>query len=185
MPRVPRKDGTDRRPRSDSALMSLPDDRQRELFDFCDGLRSEGLRTIRERLGAEKGVTVSLGTLSNWLNWYSLRAKVQGVAAMADDLARILKETPGLDLDDAKIMRTAQAFFEARAMQENDAETYVKLAGVRRGTAEIQIKQRRLSLEEKKLRQAEAAKDVTKDTTLTPEEKEMRYREIFGLGANK
>ena len=70
-------------------------------------------------------------------------------------------------------------------MQENDAETYVKLAGVRRGTAEIQIKQRRLSLEEKKLRQAEAAKDVTKDTTLTPEEKEMRYREIFGLGAKK
>ena len=30
-------------------------------------------------------------------------------------------------------------------------------------------------------RQAEAAEQVTKSTTLTPEEKEIRYREIFGL----
>ena len=156
MPRVPRQDGTDRRPRSDSALMSLPDDRQRELFDFCDGHRADGLRKIRLLLQEEQGVTVSLSTLSNWLNWYSLRAKVQGVAAMADDLAKILKETPGLKLDDATVMRTAQAFFEAKAMQENDADTYVKLAGVRRGTADLRIRERRIRLEEDKVAQAKA-----------------------------
>ncbi len=180
MPRVPRQDGTDRRPRSDSALMSLPDERQRELFDFCDGHRADGLRKIRVMLQEEQGVTVSLSTLSNWLNWYALRSKVQGVAAMADDLARILKETPGLDLDDAKIMRTAQAFFEAKAMQENDAETYVKLAGVRRGTAELKIKAKRIDLEERKLRQADDAKGIAEDKTLTPEEKELRLKRVFG-----
>jgi hypothetical protein len=185
MPSKPRQDGTDRRPRSDSALMSLPDDRQRELFDFCDGHRKDGLRKIRELLKDEQGVDVSLSTLSNWLNWYSLRAKIGNVSAMADDLARILKERPDLNLDDATIMRAAQAFFEAKAMQESDAETYVKLAGVRKGTAEIRIKERRIKIEEQKLRQAEAAKEVAKDTSLTPEQKEMRYREIFGLGAKK
>ena len=87
MPKVPRKDETDRRPRSDAVLMSLPEDRQRELFDFVDGHRADGLRKIRVMLQEEQGLTVSLATLSNWLNWYSLRAKVQGVAAMADDLA--------------------------------------------------------------------------------------------------
>ena len=181
MPTKPRNDGTERRPRSDSALMSLPDDRQRELFDFCDGHRKDGLRKIRELLKDEQGVEVSLGTLSNWLNWYSLRSKLANVSEMADSVARILKETPGLDLDDAKIMRAAQAFFEAKAMQENDAGTYVRLAGVRRGTAELKLKAKKLDLEERKLRQAEAAEQVTKSTTLTPEEKEIRYREIFGL----
>lgn len=182
MPTKPRNDGTDRRPRSDSALMSLPEDRQRELFDFCDGHRKDGLRKIRDLLKDEQGVTVSLATLSNWLNWYALRAKIGNVAAMADDLARILKERPDLNLDDATIMRAAQAFFEARSMQEGDAKTYVALAGVRRGTAEIRLKERRIALEERKLRQAEAAEQVAKNPTLTPEQKDMRYREIFGLG---
>lgn len=146
MPRVPRKNGTERRPRSDSVLMSLPDDRQRELFDFCDGLRSEGLRAIRAKLSSEKGVKVGLATLSNFLNWYSLKSKLGSVSEMADSVARILKETPDLDLSDDKIMRAAQAFFEARAMQESDAETYVKLAGVRRGSAELKLKQRQADL---------------------------------------
>lgn len=170
MPRVPRQDGTDRRPRSDSALMSLPDERQRELFDFCDGHRKDGLRKIRELLKDEQGVEVSIGTLSNWLNWYSLRSKLANVSEMADSVARILKETPGLDLDDAKIMRAAQAFFEAKAMQENDAGTYVRLAGVRRGTAEIRIKERRLTLEEKKFAAVRAAVDnAVKTGALTVE----------------
>ena len=182
MPRVPRQDGTDRRPRSDSALMSLPDDRQRELFDFVDGHRADGLRKVRLLLQEEQGVTVSLSTLSNWLNWYSLRAKVQGVAAMADDLARILKETPGLKLDDATIMRTAQAFFEAKAMQENDAETYVKLAGVRRGTAELRIKERRIKIEEQKLAREEQVEQVIK-SDLSPEEQKKKLLAIYGMGA--
>lgn len=185
MPRVPRKDGSDRRPRSDSILMSLPDDRQRELFDFCDGLRTEGLRAMREKLDAEKGVKVSLGTLSNWLNWYSLKSKMQSVAEMADDLARILKETPGIDLTDDGVMRAAQAYFEMRSMKENDSGLFVKMAKVRKGTAEIRLKERRLTLEEKKARQADDAKEVTKNSSLSPEEKEQRYREIFGLGAKK
>lgn len=180
MPRVPRQDGTDRRPRSDSALMSLPDERQRELFDFCDGHRADGLRKVRLLLQEEQGVTVSLSTLSNWLNWYSLRAKVQGVAAMADDLARILKETPGLDLDDATVMRTAQAFFEAKAMQENDAETYVKLAGVRRGTAELRIKELRIKIEEQKLAREEQVEQVIK-SDLSPEEQKRKLMAIYGM----
>ena len=181
MPRVPRQDGTDRRPRSDSALMSLPDDRQAELFDFVDGHRAEGLRKIRVMLQEEQGVTVSLSTLSIWLNWYSLRAKVQSVAAMADDLARILKETPGLKLDDATIMRTAQAFFEAKAMQENDAETYVKLAGVRRGTAELKIKARRIAIEEEKLRREQQVEQVVK-SDLSPDEQKKKLLAIYGMG---
>lgn len=183
MPRTPRNDGTERRPRSDSALMSLPDERQRELFDFCDGLRTEGLRAIREKLDAEKGVKVSLSTLSNFLNWYSLKSKMRSVAEMADDLARILKETPGINLTDDGVMKAAQAYFEMQSMKENDAGLFVKMAKVRKGTAELRIQERRVRIEEQKLRQAEAAKEVTKDASLTPEEKEMRYLEIFGLGA--
>ena len=185
MPRVPRQDGTDRRPRSDSALMSLPDDRQRELFDFCDGLRTEGLRAIREKLDAEKGVKVSLSTLSNWLNWFSMRSRFSMVAETSDFIARIMKETPGLKIEDEQVMKAAEAYFTAKSLKESDCDTYVKMMGVRKGTAEIRIKERRLTLEEKKARQAEAAKEVTKDASLSPEEKEMRYREIFGLGAKK
>lgn len=185
MPTKPRNDGTDRRPRSDSALMSLPDDRQAELFEFCDGLRSEGLRAIRERLETEKGVKVSLGTLSIWLNWYSMRSKFALAAETSDFIARLAKEFPGLDIADEKVMKLAEAYFTAKSLKESDADTYVKMMGVRKGTAEIRIKERRLTLEEKKARQAEAAKEVTKDASLTPEEKEMRYREIFCLGAKK
>ena len=181
MPTKPRNDGTDRRPRSDSALMSLPDDQQRELFDFCDGHRKDGLRKIRELLKDEHGVEVSLATLSNWLNWYALRAKIGNVAAMADDLARILKERPDLNLDDATIMRAAQAFFEARAMQENDSKTYVALAGVRRGTAEIRLKERRIRIEEEKLRRAETVEEVVK-SDLSPEEQKKRLLAIYGMG---
>ena len=181
MPRVPRQDGTDRRPRSDSALMSLPDDRQAELFDFCDGLRTQGLRTIREKLETEKDVNVSLSTLSNWLNWYSMRSRFSMVAETSDFIARIMKETPGLNIEDEKVMKAANAYFTAKSLKESDCDTYVKMMGVRRGTAEIRIKERRLTLEEQKARQAEAAKEVTTNTSLTPEEKQQRYREIFGL----
>lgn len=181
MPRKPRNDGTDRRPRSDSKLMSLPDDRQRELFDFCDGLRSEGLRTIRERLVEAHGVKVSLGTLSNWLNWYSLRSKMRGVAEMADDLADILKKTPGLNLTNDGVMAAAQAYFEMQSMKENDAGLFVKMAKVRRGTAELKLKAKRLALEERKLRQAEEAKGITENKALTPEEKERRLKGVFGI----
>ena len=181
MPTKPRKDGTERRPRSDSALMSLPDERQRDLFDFCDGHRKDGLRKVRELLKEEQGVEVSLGTLSNWLNWYSLRSRFSMVAETSDFVARILKETPGLDIDDEKVIKAAQAFFEAKSMQENDAGTYVKLMGVRRGTAELRIKERRLTLEEKKARQADDAKGIAEDKTLTPEEKEQRIKGVFGI----
>ena len=181
MPRVPRQDGTDRRPRSDSALMSLPDERQAELFDFCDGLRTQGLRTIREKLETEKDVKVSLSTLSNWLNWYSMRSRFSMVAETSDFIARIMKETPGLNIEDEKVMKAANAYFTAKSLKESDCDTYVKMMGVRRGTAEIRIKGRRLTLEEQKARQAEAAKEVTTNTSLTPEEKQQRYREIFGL----
>lgn len=146
MPRVPRQDGTERRPRSDAVLMNLPEEKQRELFDFCDAHRGDGLRKLVGYLREEQGLAVGLAALSNWLNWYSLRSKLTNVSEMADSVARILKETPGLDLDDAKIMRAAQAFFEAKAMQENDAGTYVKLASVRRGSAELQIKAQQADL---------------------------------------
>jgi hypothetical protein len=161
--------------------MSLPDDRQAELFDFCDGLRTQGLRTIREKLETEKDVNVSLSTLSNWLNWYSMRSRFSMVAETSDFIARIMKETPGLNIEDEKVMKAANAYFTAKSLKESDCDTYVKMMGVRRGTAEIRIKERRLTLEEQKARQAEAAKEVTTNTSLTPEEKQQRYREIFGL----
>lgn len=181
MPKVLRKDGGERRPRSDAALMSLPEETQAELFEFVDGHRADGLRKIRVALQEEKGIAVSLATLSNWLNWYSLRAKISSTAAMADDLARILKERPDLKLDDAQIMRASQAFFEAKAMQESDAKTYVALAAVRRGAAELRLKERRIALEERKLRQAEEAEGVAKRADLSPAEKEARIKEIFGV----
>lgn len=161
--------------------MSLPDDRQAELFDFCDGLRSEGLRTIREKLEAEKGVKVSLSTLSIWLNWFSMRSKFAMAAETSDFIARIAKEFPGLNIEDEKVMKLAEAYFTAKSLKESDCDTYVKMMGVRRGTAEIRIKERRLTLEEKKARQADDAKGIAGDKTLTPEEKERRLKAVFRI----
>ena len=79
-------------------------------------------------------------------------------------------------------MKLAEAYFTAKSLKESDADTYVKMMGVRKSTAEIRIKERRLTLEEKKARQADDAKAITEDKTLSPEEKEQRYKRVFGIG---
>lgn len=161
--------------------MSLSEAKQDELYAFLDGYRGEGLRGMRERLFGERKIRVSLSTLSNWLNYYAMRSKLSQVRAMADSVAKVLKSTPGLDLEDSKIQRATQAFFEAKAMEDNDAKVFVQLAGVRKGAAELKLKERQIAIEEEKLRRADKAEAVASSSTLTPAEKEAKLKAIFGL----
>jgi hypothetical protein len=63
-----------------------------------------------------------------------------------------------------------------RDLKERSARTKAEL-----DERKVKVSERRMALLEKKAEQADKARAVTSDESLTPEEKQARYRQIFGM----
>lgn len=108
--------------------------------------------------------------------------------------ARILADAGnGAHLDEAnRVLLQSMIFEQLRAIKEGrieevQPETLDALARnvsvlARQGMAERELAAKLDKLEREKRAQEAQAKTVEKDTTLTPEAKAARYKEIFGIG---
>lgn len=165
-----------RKPRADAVLKSLPDALQAELFQQ---LRRHTLEKVQAWLASEHGVKTSAAALSTFWQWYQSWS-LQPQAQFAQALAKQFEKMPELAGQAEKISAITQTALEIKAAQDQDPKLFLALAKARRDTAKLALDERKLRLLEAKAAQADAAKAVTGDETLTEAEQLQRLRQIFG-----
>lgn len=132
-----------KKPRGDAKLKTLPADLQALLFAM---LRQKTAVVVKAWLAKEHQVQTSTGALSHFYAWYPLSRRLEQAADFADQLKQQLAKLPEIALDAQKLSTVAQVAFEARALQEEDADLYVALKKRRQKDAELAITESRHSL---------------------------------------
>lgn len=110
---------TERKPRADARLKTLPEDRQAEISAL---LASRSLVDVRGIL-REQGLETSIAALSEFLSWWqvkeSLRRREQRVAGILEQI-----NTSGPKLDTEKLFDLGQSLFGAMAISEEDSKAW-------------------------------------------------------------
>jgi hypothetical protein len=168
-----------RKPRSDAWHAGLTVQQQARAFEQCTKLGLvEAAAVIARECGLSR--TPSPTALSNWWSEWPLRKAFLDFGNVAEAAKQMLRDTPSLDLDTDQIEAVGQAVFTAAAVQARDPEAFATVRKLRQKDAEIALDRDRFELLKRKADQAEQAEGVTR-SDLTPEAKQSRYREIFGL----
>lgn len=127
-----------RKPRSDAHLKTLPPDRQQDIADYA---RDHSLQEIKAWLSAD-GVVTSLGALSEFLSWHSLKSQLsQNESTVESVLAQLKVSRP--ELTEEELFAAGQAFFSAMAIETRDAKTWKR-------TQDLKFKRDLMELEREK-----------------------------------
>jgi hypothetical protein len=163
------------KPRSDSKLDPL----REEIFPRMKA--GESYNALALWLLTEHGVDTSAAALSNaWKKWSrdDLEERVMKSRTGADDILELIDNPE--QLDEAIELGLKQATFEA-IISQGDPKSVKNLCMILMKINTLKLDQRKVELQERRLKQAEEAEGVVKDETLTPEDREKRMKEIFGL----
>jgi hypothetical protein len=168
-----------RKPRSDCKPLKMSDENQQKVFTWIKLMGFEKARLLAIK---DLGESFSIGSLHNayghWVQAESENRMLQaitGADAIIDAAAGNLPK-----LDQALEASLKQAAFEAALTNDNAAiKTLVGL--VLKFKASDQD-DRKIAMQERRLKQAEAAEAITKDEKLTPEQQAERMKQIFGIG---
>ena len=185
---------TERKRRADAWDTGLSEEERWSAYEKSKGLDwASFAKYLREEYGAEVGRTA----IYDWQAWM----RGQEGAHRLERAIAARKELKGLADAGALDAQTADAYMAlandailsgdpekaakivAAAVQINAAS--LRLAEQRQNAERLKLQERALELQREKFEAAEkrlnAAKAVLKNVELTPEEREERYREIFGL----
>ncbi len=171
----------------------MPGNRVMELRDKL--MAGESYADCLQWLSLECGVESSLAALSAFYKrhcWPLVRERRQVSVMKAEALGDAMAKDP-VNWDEKIVDRTKQLAFEFLSADQNDPDAVAKLLDAvikarRQAFAETiqtrkqETEERKVALLEKKASQADAAKDVAGDSALTPEEKQVRLKQIFGMG---
>lgn len=153
-----------RKPRSDSALKVLPEERQAEIGAL---LASRSLADVRGIL-REQGLATSEAALSEFWSWWqlrqSLRRREERVAQLVDQLAT---EDPALPRD--RLFDLGQSLFGALSIAEEDGKTWVNTQRLALERERLALDQRKVALLEQKLTRVQQEVKAARDGGLTPE----------------
>jgi hypothetical protein len=129
--------------------------------------------------------------LSRFKDWQYLQQHTERLNNWTEELEERLKEfNPSASRDQVRgflidtLMKEAAASGDQKlALEILDRDLADRSAKTKasENAKKIEIAQRRLALLEKQAEQANAAKAVTADTSLTPAEREAKYKQIFGM----
>ena len=172
--------------RGDSVLGTLPEDRQ---LDIANQARAHTLAETIEWLRAD-GIRIGQTALSEWLSSWQLRQTFLRAESSANQFKQWLAQSFP-DLSESEMDRRAALQFQFESMKTGDPETYLAFATARHkakiDTAKLKLKEqqvaldsRRVALLEKKAAQADQAKQVV-ESKFTPEEQQIKLRQIFGM----
>jgi hypothetical protein len=163
-----------------AVLKNMPAVRQQALGEYL------GNHTLKEaeawlRKTYHMGrIGTSTASISNWFSWYRRVRRFETNASTVEAILEDLKKHHPKITED-ELFAHGQRMFESMAIDQEDGDAWTKLQTLRLKAASVKIDQRRLDLLEKRAAQAEAAEKAAGDSTLTPEEKSARIRQIFGL----
>jgi hypothetical protein len=164
-----------RKPRSDSALKTLTPARQQAIADHA------ATHSLTDTVAwlRDDGVTTSVAALSNFLSWYHLEQRLSRNQTVVETLITdIHRQHPKLPQD--QLFDIGQSFFSALAIETQDPRVWVGTQRLAQRQQQIHLDERRITLLEEQAAKAAAAEAVT-TSDLTPEAKQQRMREIFGL----
>jgi hypothetical protein len=160
-----------KKPRSDSKLKLLPEERQAQIIEWINTPKSEscigGLQHAREQLAAD-GITTGLTALSEFYSWWGLRQLFSDAETFAEEQTELMKEFNPADTDRAEAF--GDYCFLQRAMKEQDPKAFVALGSLRETRKHRELKERveikRLEIAERRVvvlenNQAEAKAKLT------------------------
>ena len=162
-----------RKPRSDSKLKNLPEATRRKIVAWC----GKGLAEARTICKAELGLVTSETRLSEFVKWQARQDELHtGNELAMQALEWWRTNRPGASEEE---MRAAQFFALAMKAQNSD-DPDLAIAFLREQGKDLDrgVAVRRVQLLEAKLN---TGREVMEDKKLTPEEREAKLREVFGL----
>jgi len=174
-----------RKPRSDSKLLNLPEEKQAQLVEWLmSGVPYHKAKKLVEK---EFGLTTSLASLSAFWDEVCTSALItrrQQAVTTADEIAAEVKKQPG-QFDSATIDAIKQKAFELSISPQSapgDVKSLFMLLLKARDqelkNKDIEIKFRRLELAEQQL---DKVKSALTDGSKSMTQREARMKEIFGI----
>ena len=107
------------KPRSDSKLKTLPEDRQVVIAEYARGHSLE--ETVKWL--SDDGLKTSAAALSEFLSWFQLRSQLQRNESTVESLLKNLQQTRPAWTPD-QIDKAGQDFFSALAIEQQDSLTW-------------------------------------------------------------
>lgn len=175
-----------RKPRGDSNLKTLPEDQQEEIIARL-AAKGGTLQSVKAWLAADHRVTCSVASLSEFYSWYRLKERMDQTESTVEQvMAKLAEGNAGLSPQ--QLREYGDLLFMAEATKTGDPKTYIAMAQVLQTDRKLNQDERklanddrRIALLEKKAAQADAAKDLLQDETLTMEQRNAKMRETFGM----
>jgi hypothetical protein len=110
------------KPRSDSKLKTLPEDRQAEIVAYAAAKSlAETVQWLRD-----DGLQTSAAALSEFLSWYQLRQQLKRNESTVETLLEKL-QTSRPDWTADQLEKAGQAFFSALAIEQQDSLTWKRI----------------------------------------------------------
>jgi hypothetical protein len=108
------------KPRSDAKLKTLPDERQKEIYDR---LRRGGVRQVRAWL-SDQGFSISIRALSEFYAWFEMRKRFEQDERSVNRVIEELKrETP--NLTQQQLDSLAQRMFTMLTIRDGDIKSWL------------------------------------------------------------
>ena len=162
-----------RKPRPDSVIGSqLPPIIKDDVDTML--LSGESYRKVQQRL-EEDGIKLSQAAIRRYYHSQILPARLARQNKTAEELNKISVE----GVDEATMRAIRSAALDLAASPSCDPKALNILVGLILKAEQLAQDKRRLKILEAKAAQADAAKQVTQ-STLTPEERDRKLRNIFG-----
>lgn len=130
---------SDRRPRADSKLKTLPPERQAQIAEYA-----AAPHTLAQTVAWLKadGLQTSQAALSGFLSWYSLKEQLARNESTVETMLEQLKHS-NPELTEAQLFAAGQNYFSMLAIEQRDAKSWKR-------TQDLRIKAEALKLEEAK-----------------------------------
>ncbi len=187
-----------REPRIDAKLKRAPKELQRELWELRNPPDPEQKPLSFDELQVEVprifGFTASAGALSDWLAWYGLQLRMehaeerkqQALLALAKDAnlspEALAKVGNVIFMAEAMEKKDLKGFFLTSTLLQGEKKIAQKDRGLKQKDTALEHEARRIAVLEKKAAQADQAQGVMGDGALSPDEKQARLKQIFGMG---
>ena len=142
------------KPRSDSKLKTLPDERQEEIAEYASRHSlAETVAWLRE-----DGISVAPSTLSEFLRDYRLSRQFSVFEKSSLQMIELLrKKRP--ELPESELQGYASEFFQLQALQMNDPKTFLAFSTAR-FDAEMEKEKLRIKQEELALAKAKYQRET-------------------------
>lgn len=180
---------SDKKPRSDSKLDTMPESRVLELRDKL--MANASHKDILSWLAVECGVTVSGSALTSFFKRHCaplVRDKRRLAVLKSEALGDAMAKEPA-KWDGAIVEKVKQRVFEF--LDNDDAkpeelmlvvDAVTKANKDKRDDAKAQLEREKFEEAKRKAQLADDAKRITGDQALSAEEKQARLKQIFGMG---